>query len=55
MGKYYRTHDHLHVDAQNGVESSHRIDGNLYVFGFTPTGTQSIYNLMFRSQTLVPP
>ena len=29
-------------------------DGNLYVFGFTPTGTQSIYNLKFGSQTIGP-
>ena len=47
--------NHLHVDASNYVESSQiGPDGNLYVFGFTPTGTQSIYNLTFGSQTIGP-
>ena len=54
----WKTTAHLsndHVDASNYVESSQiGPDGFLHVFGFTPTGSQSIYNLQFGGQTITP-
>ena len=46
--------NHVHVDVSDYVESSQvGPDGNQYVFGFTPRGTQG-YNLTFGNQTIQP-
>ena len=47
--------NHVYVDASDYVQSSQiGPDGFLHVFGFTPTGSQSIYNLQFGGQTITP-